>query len=100
MYAQINFYDLDNYIIQRDSISYSSNSMLKSLIFPGWGQLQNNDPIWKPLAFIAFEVAGLTFMTKYNKRADDTYFSSKMEKYPCWNTQVRANDKWRLLQYR
>ena len=35
MYAQIDIYDLDNYIIQRDSINYSSNSMIKSFIFPG-----------------------------------------------------------------
>ena len=104
MYAQINFYDLDNYIIQRDSISYSSNSMLKSLIFPGWGQLQNNDPIWKPLAFIAFEVAGLTFMTKYNKRADDIRkdfesFADKHWTLERWynNTKLIFPQKWKNI---
>ena len=69
--AQIDFFDLDHYLVKRDTISYSSNSMLKSFIVPGWGQLQNNDPIWKPLVFIAFEMTGLKLMIGYNKRADD-----------------------------
>ena len=69
--AQIDLFDLDHYVVQRDTVSYPSNSMLKTFILPGWGQLQNNEPMWKPLLFIAFEVAGLTLMTDYNKRAED-----------------------------
>ena len=69
--AQMNLYDLNHYHVNRDTINYTSNAMIKSFIIPGWGQFQNNDPIWKPLAFLTFEIVGLSLMIDYNKRGEE-----------------------------
>jgi len=102
--AQIDLFDVDHYVVQIDTVNYSSNSMLKSFILPGWGQLQNNDPIWKPLLFIAFEVTGLTLMTDYNKRAEDIRknfegFADQHWTLERWynNTKLIFPEKWKEI---
>ena len=44
------FVNLENYPIQRSEIEIPvpAKAMFKSFILPGWGQVQNEDALWKP----------------------------------------------------
>jgi len=46
-FGQFNKYDLENYPIQRSEIEMPvpAKAMFKSFILPGWGQVQNEDPL-------------------------------------------------------
>ena len=99
--AQMNLYDLNHYHVNRDTINYSSNAMIKSFIIPGWGQFQNNDPIWKSLTFLTFEIVGLSLMIDYNKRGEEVRrnfetFADKHWTLERWynNTKAIFPNRW------
>jgi len=65
--SQYNAYDLNHYDYSRDSLETElSTSMLKSFIIPGWGQLSNKDPLWKP--FIGFWLKYRYGITRKSKK--------------------------------
>lgn len=72
-FGQFNKYDLENYPIQRSEIEMPvpAKAMFKSFILPGWGQVQNEDPLWKPLLFAGVEVLGIFSSFNYGKRAEN-----------------------------
>ena len=49
---------------------YPARSLLRSLIIPGWGQLDNKSPWWKPVLFAGVEIAGIAGWYKWNKKAE------------------------------
>ena len=49
---------------------YPARSLLRSLIIPGWGQLGNKSPWWKPVLFAGVEIAGIAGWYKWNKKAE------------------------------
>jgi len=71
--AQFNPYEVSNYPVQRDSVRMplSAKAMFKSFLIPGWGQIQNKDPWWKPALFAGVETIGLLSSANYGKRAED-----------------------------
>ncbi|MBC8344921.1 MAG: hypothetical protein ISR82_02325 [Candidatus Marinimicrobia bacterium] len=71
--AQYDLYNKANFPVQRDSIGLPLpvKAMFKSLIIPGWGQLQNKDPWWKPVLFAGVETLGWVSSNRYSNRAED-----------------------------
>ena len=85
--SQYNAYDLNHYDYSRDSLETElSTSMLKSFIIPGWGQLSNKDPLWKPFIFFGIEVLTIGSAIHYTKTSE--IIRNDFENY--------ADDHWRL----
>ena len=49
---------------------YPARSLVRSLIFPGWGQIYNKSPWWKPVLFAGIEIAGISGWYQWNKKAE------------------------------
>lgn len=71
--AQFDPYNFVNYPFQGDSVAMpiATKAMFKSLIIPGWGQIQNKDPWWMPAIFACIESIGLVSSINYENRAED-----------------------------
>jgi len=72
-FAQFNPYDISNYQVQTNPVGMTPQvkAMLKSMIIPGWGQIQNKDPWWKPALFAGVETLGWLSSGRYGNRAED-----------------------------
>ncbi|SVC87707.1 uncharacterized protein METZ01_LOCUS340561, partial [marine metagenome] len=70
--AQFNPYDLNNYTVQRDSVSIPlpAKAMFKSLLIPGWGQFQNKDYWWKAIIFAGVETLGIISAVNFENKAE------------------------------
>ena len=51
--------------------SYPARALLRSLVFPGWGQMYNKSPWWKTALFAGIEVAGIVGIVQLNKKAEN-----------------------------
>ena len=71
IFAQYDLYNVNNYSIRQDSISLPTKAMFKSLLIPGWGQIQNKDSWWKPAIFAGVEVISLFSSMKLTNKAED-----------------------------
>jgi len=71
-FGQVSPLGPSNFTIQKDSIELSlpAKAMFKSLILPGWGQIQNSDPWWKPVLFAGVETIGWVSSSRYSGRAE------------------------------
>ncbi|MCP4932254.1 MAG: hypothetical protein GY912_09760, partial [Candidatus Marinimicrobia bacterium] len=71
-FGQVSPLGPSNFTVQKDSIelSLSAKAMFKSLILPGWGQIQNSDPWWKPVLFAGVETIGWVSSSRYSGRAE------------------------------
>jgi len=49
---------------------YPARSLVRSLIFPGWGQIYNKSPWWKPVLFAGIEIAGISGWYQWNNKAE------------------------------
>ena len=49
---------------------YPARSLVRSLIFPGWGQIYNKSPWWKPVLFAGIEIAGISAWHQWNNKAE------------------------------
>jgi hypothetical protein len=49
---------------------YPARSLVRSLIFPGWGQIYNKSPWWKPVLFAGIEIAGISAWYQWNDKAE------------------------------
>ena len=72
-FAQYNLYNINNYSIKQDSLlqPLPTKAMFKSLLIPGWGQYQNKDDIWKTVAFISVEIAGIISSIQLTNKAEN-----------------------------
>ncbi len=72
-FAQMNPMDISNYSFQKDSAAISApvKAMFKSFLIPGWGQMHNKDPWWKPVLFAGVETIGWLSSSRYGNRAED-----------------------------
>ena len=72
-FAQYNLYSINNYSIKQDSLlqPLPTKAMFKSLLIPGWGQYQNKDDIWKTVAFISVEIAGIISSIQLTNKAEN-----------------------------
>ena len=72
-FAQYNLYSINNYSIKQDSLlqPLPTKAMFKSLLIPGWGQSQNKDDIWKTVAFISVEIAGIISSIQLTNKAEN-----------------------------
>ena len=52
---------------------YPARSLLRSFIIPGWGQVDNNSPWWKPVLFAGVEIAGIVGWNQWNKKSNWNY---------------------------
>lgn len=89
IFAQYDLYNVNNYSIRQDSISLSTKAMFKSLLIPGWGQIQNKDSWWKPAIFAGVEVISLFSSIKLATKAED--IRRDFEKY--------GDDHWSLERW-
>ena len=103
-YSQIELYNKDYYSFNRDSINNSNNAMIKSFLIPGWGQIQNKEPLWKPAVFFGIEILGIFSIYKYDKKAemirhDFESFADKHWGLERWynNTKKIFPDKWKEI---
>ena len=105
-FGQFNKYDLENYPIQRSEIEMPvpAKAMFKSFILPGWGQVQNEDPLWKPLLFAGVEVLGIFSSFHYEKRAENIRLDFEAYGDNHWalerwytNTQKIFPDRWKEI---
>ena len=101
--AQFNPYDLNNYTVQRDSVSIPlpAKAMFKSLLIPGWGQFQNKDNWWKAIIFAGVETLGIISAVNFENKAerirrDFEAFGDKHWTLERWykNTQKIFPDSW------
>lgn len=101
--AQFDLYDLRNYTPQADSVSLEApvKAMFKSLILPGWGQLQNEDNWWKPVMFAGIETIGIISSLNFGNQAEE--IRKRFETYgddhwdlERWfnNTKIIFPDRW------
>ena len=69
-YCQFDIYDIDNYNYSLDSTrNETSLPLIKSLIFPGWGQLSKGDPLWKPFLFVGVEFFAIHSSFSYSNKS-------------------------------
>jgi len=68
---------------------YPARSLIRSLIFPGWGQIYNNSPWWKPVLFASIEVTALAGWWEWRQKADDLRL--KYESY--------ADNHWNIYDW-
>ena len=101
--AQFNPYDLNNYTVQRDSVSIPlpAKAMFKSLLIPGWGQFHNKDNWWKAIIFAGVETLGIISAVNFENKAesirrDFEAFGDKHWTLERWykNTQKIFPDSW------
>ena len=101
--TQFNPYDLNNYTVQRDSVSIPlpAKAMFKSLLIPGWGQLHNKDNWWKAIIFAGVETLGIISAVNFENKAerirrDFEAFGDKHWTLERWykNTQKIFPDSW------
>ena len=90
-FAQYNLYSINNYSIKQDSLlqPLPTKAMFKSLLIPGWGQYQNKDDIWKTVAFISVEIAGIISSIQLTNKAEN--IRHDFEKY--------GDDHWTLERW-
>ena len=75
------------------SSAYPARSLIRSLIFPGWGQIYNKSPWWKPVLFAGIEISALAGWWQWRQKADDlrlkyeTYADTHWDIYD-WVTQT------------
>jgi len=105
-FGQFDKYNLANYPIQRSEIEMPvpARAMFKSFILPGWGQVQNEDPLWKPLLFAGVEVLGIFSSFHYEKRAENIRLDFEAYGDNHWalerwytNTQKIFPDRWKEI---
>ncbi len=105
-FAQFNPYDISNYPIQQDSVGIPApaKAMFKSFLIPGWGQVQNEDPWWKPVLYAGVETVGLISSINYGWRAEDIRRDFEAYGDDHWaldrwysNTQKIFPDRWREI---
>jgi len=91
IFAQYNLYNINNYSIKQDSLrlSLSSNAMFKSLLIPGWGQVQNNDFWWKSAIFFGVEALSIFYSIELSNKAEN--IRRDFEKY--------GDDHWTLERW-
>ncbi len=72
-FSQINSFEVSYYSVHKDSVGIPApaKAMFKSLLIPGWGQIQNKDPWWKPVLFAGVETIGWLSSSRYGNRAED-----------------------------
>ena len=72
-FSQINPFEVSYYSVQKDSVGIPApaKAMFKSLLIPGWGQIQNKEPWWKPVLFAGLETIGWLSSSRYGNRAED-----------------------------
>jgi len=90
-FAQYNLYSINNYSIKQDSLlqPLPTKALFKSLLIPGWGQYQNKDDIWKTVAFISVEIAGIISSIQLTNKAEN--IRHDFEKY--------GDDHWTLERW-
>ena len=69
--------------------SYPARSLIRSLVIPGWGQIYNKSPWWKPLLFLGVEVAGIAGWWQWNQKAENIRL-----KY-----ETFANNNWNIYDW-
>ena len=68
---------------------YPARPLVRSLIFPGWGQIYNRSPWWKPVLFAGIEIAGISGWYQWNKKAEELRLD--YEKF--------ADDHWSMYNW-
>ena len=104
-YCQFDIYDIDNYNYSLDSTrNETSLPLIKSLIFPGWGQLSKGDPLWKPFLFVGVEFFAIHSSFSYSNKSkklryDFENFADNHWELKRWydNTKVIFPDNWREI---
>ena len=103
-HSQIDLYSKDYYSVNRDSIGGTNNAMIKSFLIPGWGQIHNNEPFWKPATFLGLELLGILSIYNYNNeseliRHDFEYFADQHWSLETWynNTKKIFPNKWKEI---
>ena len=73
IFAQYDHYNIKNYVLKQDSLflPLPAKAMFKSLLIPGWGQVQNNDYWWKSALFAAVDVLGIFSSIKLTNEAEN-----------------------------
>ena len=73
IFAQYNHYDIKNYALKQDSLflPLPAKAMFKSLLIPGWGQVQNRDHWWKSVLFAGVDVLGIFSSIKLTNEAEN-----------------------------
>jgi len=73
IFGQYDLHNINNYSIKQDSnlLPLPAKAMFKSLLIPGWGQAQNKDKLWKTVAFVSVEVAGLFSSIRFVNKAEN-----------------------------
>ena len=71
-YAQYDIYNLNNYNYGQDSLrTINLTHVAKSFIVPGWGQLSNKDPLWKPILFFGIESIAIGSNLHFTKKSNN-----------------------------
>ena len=103
-YSQIDLYNKDHYPINRDSVENSNDAMMRSFLIPGWGQIKNKDPLWKPAIFLGVELLGIYSFYNYDKKAelvryDFESFADQHWTLETWynNTKKIFPNKWKEI---
>ena len=101
-YAQYDIYNLNNYNYDQDSLrTINLTHVAKSFIVPGWGQLNNKDPLWKPILFFGIESIAIGSNLHFTKKSNN--YKSDFENYADlhwdlqrWfeNTKIIFPDNW------
>ena len=68
---------------------YPARSLVRSLIIPGWGQIYNKSPWWKPVLFAGVEVAGIAGWVEWNQKAERLRL----------DYENFADDQWSILNW-
>lgn len=68
---------------------YPARSLVRSLIFPGWGQIYNQSPWWKSVLFAGVEIAGIAGWLEWNKKAEGVRL----------DYENFADNKWSILNW-
>ncbi|MGY8751642.1 MAG: DUF5683 domain-containing protein [Fidelibacterota bacterium] len=73
IFSQYDLYNVKSYSIKQDSLSLPLNTkaMFKSLLIPGWGQVENNDLWWKTAIFAGVEAISLFSSIKLSNKAEN-----------------------------
>ena len=75
-----------------------------SFLIPGWGQIKNKDPFWKPAIFLGVELLGIYSFYNYDKKAelvryDFESFADQHWTLETWynNTKKIFPNKWKEI---
>ena len=103
-FSQFNIYNLDNYPVKQDTvrIPVPVKAMFKSLLIPGWGQVQNKDHLWKSIFFLSVEtltlISSVQLVNNAEKiRHDFEAFGDAHWSLERWydNTKIIFSNNWR-----